>query len=396
MKHREMSLLEDATALGYEQRATEWLNSMEKDFKIMPDIHTYAIFIFHYLHSSQIVKAREIVDKIEAKGLKLSTLLVNTQLLDSEEKQMLMAFLADLGKLENINHSTTDSLLISAFEDLKNVAPKQAPKVDTFSPEEVKEMEELRKIELTSSSAGGVSILRKTLDKMRQLSSMEKYSQQLWLEHRSYDAAFEQYEQTQAKMPEEVRKNQLIHKDILIKWHDDLVTAIEKTIKDADLNKGEPDALLPFLKLLTPAQLSKIVISEFMRVPARIKEKDYDSLVSTGAKGEFGKVTALQITLAIGKSIEREVNLHQMSRQENRKEVSYSNSVQHQRGDSPVAREWKIVQYYAAKSACRIFKEGGKEVDGLETILGNHNTHQDWLAFIPHIPKHCSDFSPQT
>lgn len=299
----------------------EWFKTMQANFNISPDIHTYAIWIFHYLHSSQIQKAKDMVQVLEEQGLELNKLLLDSQFMDNDERELLVAFLNDLGKLENIQQSPSDALLLSAFHDLKNTNPSPPNNDDAYTPAERAEIQALKAVFLKPTNSGGVSILRKTLDGFGAISHMEKYNQQMWIEQRSYTAAVEQHELNQSRIPLDSRQT-TIPRDVLVKWHGDLTSEIKKMlhVSEGQLNV-ETDSLRPFMNLLTPEQLSKITIAEFLRVQSRRGEATENSKPNMP---EFGKISAVSMTMSIGKSVQREYNLTQLDKPEYRREVSLS------------------------------------------------------------------------
>lgn len=301
---------------------------MEKQFGICPDIQTYAIFIYHYLRCGKMDKAAEIIEEIEVKGLELSKLLFNSHFHDHEEEDLLKTFLSKMGKLENIEHAPNESLLLSAFEDMKKYSEKSEEfHQDYYTAEEYEDIKKIRSTELVTTSSSGTSILKKALDGFSRLDSMEKYNRQMWIESRSYAAAVEQSELENQNIPEDQKRaDQNMPKEILKKWHDDLTTAIKASLEKIEEDRENPDPLLPFLKLLTPEQLSKITIAEFMHstqssIRNNPQQENLNQLFT------FGQVHATNLVRDIGLSLQREYNLQQLSSPSRRKELNIKKNV---------------------------------------------------------------------
>lgn len=108
---------------------------------------------------------------------------------------------------------------------------------------------------------------------------MDKYEQQQWLEERSFAAAVEEHQSIPSfywlgfvdRLPLDIKQISQAPNDIVRDWHVKLVTLIQ--LEFDNVAKDDPNAdpesheLLPFFKLLSPEQLSRITIAEFLKFP---------------------------------------------------------------------------------------------------------------------------------
>jgi DNA-directed RNA polymerase len=350
-----LSTFKDTLDPLMEKRALEWLNNMERDCNISPSIHTYAMFISHFLHSGQQDKAKEMVDQIIKRKLQLSKLLLNSYFADSEEQNLLKTFLADIGKLDDIQFLPEESLLLSAFQDTKSYNHKVVSQNDYYNEEEWKEIKALKLARIASTDSDSVAILRKCLNDFSSFTTTDKYNQQTYIESRSYSSAVEQGELLQSKLPKEFKSQAMVPKETLTKWFEDLTLLIKRTVYSTNQNgksgsdgesgadgqsgsDGESgadverrahnglkdDPLLPFMKLISPEQMAKITISQFMQ---KQNFRDNKSTAPPGYRNAFGCISALLVTKGIGESIQREYNLTRLSSPARRKELKISKGV---------------------------------------------------------------------
>jgi DNA-directed RNA polymerase len=89
---------------------------------------------------------------------------------------------------------------------------------------------------------------------------------------------------------------------------------IQRELEAMDRATHDPDehSTLPFLRLLSPEQLSRITITEFLRMP----DVKSEALVDEGAN------TTVKVMVGIGKSIETEYNLQMVQSKKNRQMVN--------------------------------------------------------------------------
>lgn len=322
-----MHALFEGAQSSFEQRAMEWFLTMDSDFGFSPDAHTYAIWLHHYLHSSQVEKAKQLILQMELKGIDLNKIFLDPYFSDSGERKILEILLKDMGKtVRPVADAGDDALLMSALQDSKT-EPAGIVGQSEFSDKEYQEISLLKSSALRSTEASGVAILRKTIDGIHSIGSMEKYNQQLWIEQRSYSAAIEHWETAQKHMPEQVRQTSKLPKNMLSKWHQDLVKEIETAINESDATQSDDDdSTRSFMKLLSPEQLSKITIAEFLRAPSK-RAQESDSPISPSYTNNLGKVSAISMARMIGGSVQREHNLQQISQPKNRRDLNLQKGV---------------------------------------------------------------------
>jgi hypothetical protein len=226
-----------------------------------------------------------------------------------EEKQELDAIFKKCGKLDNHqNSSKSDQLIISAFEDLQTSEENASHFLERHADEILNSNP--KKMDLVTTNAIGVKILTKTLGNMHHSASTSKYDQQLWLEERAHSAAQEEAEQMQKKLPDSIKNIAHIPSSMVLEWHKSLVFAISDMLKDLEKNLPKANAkdtdFFPFLKLLPVEMLSRITISEFLKLDhSRAQETDIENAAAK---------KAVRVMEGIGRSIEREYNLQQLKK----------------------------------------------------------------------------------
>ncbi|KAI8897522.1 hypothetical protein BC833DRAFT_540155 [Globomyces pollinis-pini] len=284
--------------LDYYPRAMEWFDNMESEYNVKRTISIYACVISYYLETSQIQQAKDCIKSLEADGLQLDELLQTTYFFEEHQVNPLRITLQSMGKNIQKPNSDIDNLLLSALEDSHQIS-------DDKPTESALE-------DLTGIKTLGVSILRKTLEGKKNTVNMPKYSQQLWLEQRAYTAAQELFEASQENIPQEMRRVCKLPPDLIQTWHDDLTVEIEASIKSGELDPQ----YMPFMKLLPPAIMTRIVFAEILRTKQL-----------TDDVTKFGQMRFLNLVMQIGKAIEREHNLTQLNQKKNLKLVNLDRSV---------------------------------------------------------------------
>ncbi|KAJ3316973.1 DNA-directed RNA polymerase, partial [Boothiomyces sp. JEL0866] len=280
----------------FEIRALEWYKSMDIEFQVKPGCHTFALFISYFLETGNIKAAQEKIVQMEADKFTINQLTEDPLFEEEADYMALDALLKQMGKSVTPPNSV-DSLILSAIKE---------------SAENPQSEEQDESIELKATDTIGVSILRKTLLGKKDIAELDKYSQQLWLEQRAYQAAQEQFEEMQKTIPESQKAVNQLPLDLITQWHESLKDKIESEMNTLDASK-EDQEYVNFLRLLTPDILARITITELMKFPGNTSNKNKES---------FGQIRTLDMVMAIGNSIHREYNLQQMNRKSNLRQLN--------------------------------------------------------------------------
>ena len=314
---------------GYEQRALDWLKRF-KEFNLSPSEDTFAILCHHYLCVGDSAKALHYIHELQLIGIEATKLLENDRFCDPEERMLLETLLRSLSSDDsNSAVLSADELLLSALGDASDASDAKC----TSKLESVEELgsadgdsEQIRlekSRELVSSGAIGVDVLKKALSGLSDVSDMEKYKQQIWLEERSHMAALEQHEIFLKNLPAPLRQLSSIPKTLINDWQKQLTPVIINELQTLDKvsPEFEDGQILPFLKLIKPEKLALITISEFLRSPSSLHLKKNDEFA------RLANVKAVILASAIGNSLEREHNIDQLKLKKNQKWVPLSSFI---------------------------------------------------------------------
>ena len=339
---------------SWEARASEWLDNMPR-YGMKANLHSYCLFLDYYLDQavSRVDKAKQVLDKIkenwnvlcedvaeeEGESFLDSAIASGSGALDSlarSEKTIPTlgdsiaadeCFSGDKTKLEKLNEvlvsaghkplsrfaeKSISELLLSALGE-EPLSTKSDPTSTSLKSNEGDE--DLRKLNLEATETIGVNILLSILKSKESIAGMDKYNQQLWLESRALTAAQDQFEQEQKKMPKDLRKLSHLPQNLIASWHQALQQELLNTIQKP--SKKEDESIIPFLKLVSPDIVCRIVIASILRLPHR---KNHDESPEK-ALTRFGQFSLIELAQLIGNSIQREHNLQQLHLKKNQKKV---------------------------------------------------------------------------
>ena len=315
---------------SWEGRAIDWRSNMERLYECMPNLHSYCLFLRFYLQMNEIEKSKNILDKIEKNFSALTSeptfsssklgeyLAADSCFADNSMKlEILNDFLVSCGHgpLSKFADNSIGDLLLSALEESPSLGGK---KQNMYVKEE--ENESLKKIQLETTETIGVNILLSILKSKESIAGMDKYNQQLWLESRALTAAQDQFEQEQKRMPKELRKLSRLPHDLISNWHQALQSEIKNTIENPT---KKDQSIIPFLKLVSPDIVCRIVIASILRLPHR---KNHDESPEK-ALTRFGQFSLIELAQLIGNSVQREHNLQQLNSKKNQKKVRSSKTL---------------------------------------------------------------------
>jgi pentatricopeptide repeat protein len=343
------------------EKALEWRRRVtEYNADLRPDATTFAILVKHAISNNDLALASKILWEMEHDGVPAESLLTNSRFAEPEERAPLEALLRSIGKdtLVSANSpesvaqkvlamtsqeetsgrqrannqssvsassgasvSTADSLMLSAMQESIKPASSSSSLQHTLSSSstavtdsKLQSPSTAASDELRGTDSVGVQILRRTLATLDRNPNLTILERQQILEEKALLAAVEEQEATREKLPLELKNVLHMPSQLMASWHKSLVPLIKReiaAIEEATVDADEHN-YLPFLKLLSPEQLSKICITEFLRLPSKSETK----LTTPGAK------TTASLLTSIGKAIEREYNLQQMMKKKNKKLVS--------------------------------------------------------------------------
>ncbi|KAJ3417132.1 DNA-directed RNA polymerase [Chytridiales sp. JEL 0842] len=315
------------------KKALEWRNRL-KDLNadLKPDSTTFAILVRYAISVNDLALATKFLWEMEHEGIPAETLLTNSRFADQEERVPLEALLRSIGKdtlavadepqsiAERVlaqassaktndpktSASASDGLMLSAMQEFNSHA------TSPVSPAPATPISSLASAELRGTDSIGVRILRRTLDSLDRNPTISKLERQQILEEKALLAAVEEREATREKLPANMKNMTQMPTQLMASWHKLLVPLIKREIQALEEATSDADehSYLPFLKLLTPEQLSRICITEFMRLPGR---QESGRIATSGAK------TTVSLLSGIGRNIEMEYNLQQMKKKKNKK-----------------------------------------------------------------------------
>lgn len=341
---------------SWEARAWEWLDNIPR-YGLKANLHSYCLFLDYYLDQavSRVDKAKQVLEKIkenwsvicedlaeeEGESVFDSAFVSGSSALDSLSSEKTIptlgdsiaadeCFSGDKANLEKLNEvlvsaghkplsrfaeKSISELLLSALGE--EPLPTECDPTSTSSKSNDGE-EDLRKLNLEATETIGVNILLSILKSKESIAGMDKYNQQLWLESRALTAAQDQFEQEQKKMPKDLRKLSHLPQNLISSWHQALQQELLNTIQKP--SKKEDESIIPFLKLVSPDIVCRIVIASILRLPHR---KNHDESPEK-ALTRFGQFSLIELAQLIGNSIQREHNLQQLHLKKNQKKVFLS------------------------------------------------------------------------
>ncbi|KAJ3283380.1 DNA-directed RNA polymerase [Borealophlyctis nickersoniae] len=327
---------------GKGEKVMEWFGRME-ELGVKPNVTTFALVIRYCLGVGDVELCKRMVGEMERAGVGLEELFVHEKFLEKEDREPLEAVLRDMGRdVEGIGQH--DELLLSAMtegqsqarprrsEESSAAASAPARAFDVFDmvnqatsinpPKRIA----TAKPELKSSGTLGGRVLRSALEDLEKATATKtKYELQTWLEQRSEQAAEEERIGMTERLPDHLRTISNIPKDLVDGWHKSLVPLIKRELEElstvSKYDTHEAYSFEPFLRLVTPEQLSKITITEFLRMPPRGKHEpdEGDREVEPGTR--WGEIRVGRLVMGIGKAVEREHKLQEMKKKKNLREL---------------------------------------------------------------------------
>ncbi|KAL2918417.1 DNA-directed RNA polymerase [Polyrhizophydium stewartii] len=319
--------------VAHEQRAIEWMHRMY-DFKLAPDEVTYSLLCCHFLRVNDTDRALGVIEKYEQAGFDIKQLFECPAFSGAEDRQLLEAMLRSVNKMPEssnglglLDNPDLDNLMLSALKDAKALSDLRSQGqraanlhiLDIPGSQVVVDQAEIqreRAKELLATQASGVSILRKALSDIGDTSGMDKYNQQLRLEERSYMAALEMQEASLASMPQHLRSIANTPIRLLAEWDKKLLPIITEEIEKLAKSQveGKEKPFVELLKLLAPAKITRIAISEFLRAPIASSTRSREN------PEPF--VRAVMLARNIGAIIEREHNLEKLNSRKTRQTIA--------------------------------------------------------------------------
>ncbi|KAJ3095817.1 DNA-directed RNA polymerase [Phlyctochytrium planicorne] len=289
------------------ERAMEWHHRIEQ-FGLEPDSTTYAIMVKHLLTKEDLSQASKLITEMEDKGLVALDLLTNYRFAEPDDRAILESLLRSMHKLSPESSSVladNDALMLSALHDATVQKEESRLEVDNIDAKARK----LRQEDLAKTDSIGVGVLTKMLASLNKMSYSNKVEKQQLLEERSLAAADEEQQLQSKRLPEDIRTVVQTSTSLTSKWHKQLVPLIAREIQSIENATSDADEhqCLPFLKLLTPEQLSKLTITSFVRISTRVD-----------TAGELGAHGTTELLQNIGSSIEQEFNIQCLKKSKNR------------------------------------------------------------------------------
>ncbi|TPX74859.1 DNA-directed RNA polymerase [Chytriomyces confervae] len=389
------------------QKALEWHVRAVREFALPYDVSTYAALIHHTLIVSNNMSAatKLVLEMKNIAKLDPSELMGDRRFAEPENLATLRALLRGIDasfivgneddakitqmvleasmrsnvQSRNGNASVgsnsvapNDSLLLAALKDNAESSEETVP-IPSVEPT----VEEPKLSDLRETNSMGVKILRKTLANlshnlngavnMTAKSFEEKLKLQMELEEKALSAAAEEMHASHEKLPDNLKSILQLPGRHTVDWNRELVSAIRNEIAalEADTADADQHGHVPFLKLLTPEQLSRITITEFLR----IDHKSNSNEPGGGGVGEGGTVivdngasqavATVSILSRIGTSIETEHNLQQIQKKKNQKLIDTNAGIHslHMNGRLFNATMRKVITKLAAEEADKDAKD---------------------------------------
>ncbi|KAJ3303464.1 DNA-directed RNA polymerase, partial [Blyttiomyces sp. JEL0837] len=332
-------------------KALEWHRRMTNEFGVKPSEDGYAMLIRHALLQNDLTTAARLVWEMEGHGISTSELISSVRFSEREDRVTLEALLRSMAKLPHDNidgdslvdgssiaerilesaSATTisdgksgdsdssivnvDKLMLTAMKESADAEAKSETMDTSTTTEDTRvktPLEQLAEENLRVTDSAGVKILRKTLATLRKDSGLSKLDQQRLLEEKALQAAVEEKEVARENLPSELKKMVQLPSSLVAQWMRVLIPLIKKemdAMEDATTD-ADDQAVLPFLKLLSPEQMARITVSEFLKIPERKDVSDFN---------QVGVVPTATVMGNIGHAIEQEYNLQQISKKKNQK-----------------------------------------------------------------------------
>ncbi|KAI9358928.1 hypothetical protein DFJ73DRAFT_135909 [Zopfochytrium polystomum] len=318
-KHQSLSNLE---------KAWNWQRKFRTELNKKPGVVGYAALLRHVLSANDLDSAKRIVSEMDEElGLDkswLEKLRSDSHFAELEDLSALDALLRSLGKLPaTLSESETsppwtsvvDKLMLTAMDEAATARESTVVEVTTEDT-----IASLRQNELVAMDSVGVRILRKTLDSMnlpeaarvlgeediQSLRLLRQLQLQQKLEEKALLAAEEEKEALNENLPQSMRDLVQMPSRYMVQWNRELVPLIKKELEaiseEAETEEKSKEHAI-FLKLLTPEQLSRITITESLRIQG--KERD-------NPESESGMVPVVKIMYNIGSAVEREYQLQKV------------------------------------------------------------------------------------
>ncbi|KAJ3129868.1 DNA-directed RNA polymerase [Physocladia obscura] len=348
-------------------KALEWHKRARK-YNLSPDVSTYALLVHNFLITqNNMPAAAKLISEMKFDGLEPALLFGDRRFAELEDCATLSILIRsmknmniDLSKVENERqvaelilksakeHSTSDfssplsllsnqsdTLVLSALQDSnesKSSLANSAAAADTSAATNTP----VENSDLVATNSLGVRILQRTLESIslktessinnsgEKKSLAELLKLQSELEKKALTAAVEELAATHEDLPENLRSIISLPTRYMATWNRLLIPAIKSGIAKLESSTEDADhhGFVPFLKLLTPEQLAKIAITEFLRISSADNGQGVSDLGSVTADTESDSrqaVATVAVLSRIGTAIEMEYNLQQLNKKKNQK-----------------------------------------------------------------------------
>ncbi|KAI9097331.1 hypothetical protein DFS34DRAFT_621293 [Phlyctochytrium arcticum] len=314
-------------------RAMDWYHKFDT-LKIRRNAGTFVIMMQYFLQAGQVEQAKAIVGDMEAAGITSDDVLTHDRLSDKDQRAPIEALLREMGR-DVDSSASADRLFLAALEEVGERGAtgtfSEAPsgtstssllKDMTMGEEKIQPTKPPVPVGIKSTHSMGIQVLSKALDDMQSVKDRhDKYDAQQWLEERTYLAAMEGFEEARKRLPDSVRLISQIPSDLVVTWDKALVPLIEREIAVIDQVTEDADQhdYGPILKLLSPEQLSRIVITEFLRPPQTIR----------GEKGVIGEANVIALATGIAHAIEIEHTAQQVKKYASKQKSVLKRTIHH-------------------------------------------------------------------
>ncbi|RKO99833.1 hypothetical protein CXG81DRAFT_13956 [Caulochytrium protostelioides] len=313
-------------------RARKWMQRFA-DFGLHPSPATYALLAAYHIHAQQHAALADLLRDYVAASLKPTDLLHHPTLHDAADRSALRVAFQAMGI--DVGPDTSHDLLFQALQrDLAMGGETDAtapPHPDTvhstgtslpgFGDSDPALASEAATCTLTPMKSSGVEILRQTLSAIGTVTGGSDVERQLWIEERAHQAAIDEWEDAQSNLPNSLRDLLRRSNALTRAWYDLMVPAIQQEIQVAERvsaysKHGDTLDFMHFLKLISPAQLARITISEFLRAGDRL-DQVFDKSTSGMSCYIPTQRKAPRLFVAIGSNVEREYNMQQAKKRKN-------------------------------------------------------------------------------
>ncbi|KAJ3394316.1 DNA-directed RNA polymerase [Entophlyctis sp. JEL0112] len=330
----------------------EFWHHRAKEHGLPADSSTYAALVHHSLITeNNLGKSAKIVLEMKNNGLDPALLFGERSFTELEDCAALSALIRSMQGLKVDLQSVEDQKVVSDIivesakaldqTNQREVAGSQTavfPKrkgdslmlsaisetTDTTTAAKAENVSSMKLSDLVRTNSIGVKILQKTLASLSldAASVTDKIKLQSELEEKAFSAAVEEMTLSKETLPESLRSIIQMPGRYMATWNRLLIPEIKSQLESMEIALADSDqnGSLPFLKLLTPEQLAKITITEFLRVSA-----DPDQVLDVSSTNQI--VPTVSLLARIGTAIEMEHNLQQINKKKNKKMVSLLYSV---------------------------------------------------------------------